>query len=399
MNTAVKNIGLMTVALASVSMLGPFATDTYLPSFFQIGQDFAVTQAQVQQTLSVYLLGYAVMSLFHGTLSDTFGRKPVMIWGLVIFMIGSVGCMLAPSFGWLLFFRGVQGISAGVGMIIGQAMVRDKFDGPVAQKLMANIMMVFGLAPAIAPVIGGYISGHMSWRATFGFLVVFTVYALVIASKVLTETHPAEKRTPFQMGLIFRNYLTALKNRQFLFGAFAASLCFSAMGLYISSAAVLIIQILGLGETDFHWLFLPLISGVVLGSAMNGRLASRLPSQRIIVLGFSSMLTGLLVNVFYNLFFTAALPWATFPLFLYTFGMAMAMPTIALATMGIFPQMRGLASSLISFFQMTVFAVIAGVIAPLLFGSALHIAVGGLVGVTLSAVCWFGGVMRVANKK
>lgn len=380
--------GIFTLILALMSMLGPFATDTYLPSFYAIAGDFSVTEAQVQQTLSVYLLSSAVMSLFHGTLSDSYGRKSVLQFGLLIFGIASVGAMLAPNFETLLVFRAIQGMSAGVGMIIGQAMVRDRFEGAVAQKMMANIMMVFGLAPAIAPIIGGYIISHINWRGTFAFLLVFTVIVMLLVWKVLPETLPAQKRMPLKVRSILHSYGKAISSPLFMLGVFAAAMCFGFIAMYISSAAALIIKILGMTETDFHWLFLPMISGIILGSAINSKLASSMTPQRMILIGYSIMITASIYNVLYNLYFPPMVTWVILPLFIHGVGMAMAMPTIVLLTLGIFPEMKGLASSLVSFTQMTIFALIAGVIAPLLFDDTLHMALGGMTTVMISVVAW-----------
>jgi DHA1 family bicyclomycin/chloramphenicol resistance-like MFS transporter len=148
---------LLTVILACLGMVGALAIDTYLPSIPAIGRAFEVGPVAVQQTLSVFLFTFAFMMLFHGTLSDSFGRRPVILVALVVYTLGSVGAALAPSFGWLLAFRALQGLAAGAGSVIGQAIVQDRFSGAQAQKMMSHIMMVFGLAPAIAPVLGGWL--------------------------------------------------------------------------------------------------------------------------------------------------------------------------------------------------------------------------------------------------
>jgi DHA1 family bicyclomycin/chloramphenicol resistance-like MFS transporter len=177
----------LTLVLATLAMLGPFATDTYLPSFVAIGQQFSVGPMLVQQTFSIYLFGYSLMTLFYGTLSDSFGRRPVILASLLIFIAGSIGATLAPSFTWLLVFRAMQGMSAGAGMVIGQAIVRDRLSGADAQKMIAQIMMVFGIAPAVAPVIGGLLQVTFGWRAVFAFM---AAIALLFAGK------PAAVRAP-----------------------------------------------------------------------------------------------------------------------------------------------------------------------------------------------------------
>ena len=143
------------MVLAAMSTLGPFSVDTYMPSFPAIGHDLHAGPLQMQQTLSVYLAAFAVMLLFHGALSDAYGRRPVVIASLVLFTVASAGCALSGDIRTLLAFRALQGVSAGAGMVIGRAIIRDRFHGPPAQRLMSQVTMFFGLAPAIAPIVGG----------------------------------------------------------------------------------------------------------------------------------------------------------------------------------------------------------------------------------------------------
>lgn len=145
--------------LASLSALGPFSIDTYLPSFHEIGEKLQATPLEVQQTLSAYLFSFALMTLWHGAISDRFGRRKVILVAVGLFAVASAGCMLATRIEQLWFWRAMQGVTAGAGIVISRAIVRDLFDGAEAQRLMSQITMMFALAPAVAPVIGG-------WRVT-----------------------------------------------------------------------------------------------------------------------------------------------------------------------------------------------------------------------------------------
>src|SRR5690606_38976930 len=175
-------------------------TDAYLPAFLSIGAESDASQPVVQQPLGLYLIGIAGVTMFWGTLSDSFGRRPVIVASLILFGVGSVGSAFAPSFGWLVFFRILQGCSAGAGRVVGQALVRDRFHGAEAQRLFANITMVFSLAPAIAPVIGGYLDSHAGWRSTFILLTVLTIALLVVCWRQLPESLVPEARQPFKLG-------------------------------------------------------------------------------------------------------------------------------------------------------------------------------------------------------
>ena len=138
--------------LACLGMLGPFSIDTYLPAFTGIAQSIGATPVEMQQTLSAYLLGFAVMNLFHGALADSFGRRPVVLVGVAVFTLASVGCALSQSIGQLVFFRAVQGMSVGAGMVVSRAIIRDMFPQHEAQRVMSQVTIFFGAAPAIAPV-------------------------------------------------------------------------------------------------------------------------------------------------------------------------------------------------------------------------------------------------------
>lgn len=369
-------------------MLGPFAIDTYLPAFDRIAADLNVDSVLMQHTLSVYLLSFAFMSLFWGTLSDTFGRRPVIIAALVIFLIGSVGAAMAPSYGWLLFFRGLQGCSAGAGRIVGQALVRDRYQGPEAQRLFANIAMVFSLAPAIAPILGGYLSTHTGWRSIFMTLTLICVALIVASLRYLPETLPHKMRQSVRIVPILRNYLHVIRNRRFLLAITSIGLAFSGFGLYIASAARFIMDILHLPETAFGWLFVPFIIGTVFGSMLSSRLAGRMDAGKLILVGQGVMALGAVGNVLYNSLFVPTVPWAVIPITVYGFGMSTALPGMTVVALSVFPNLRGMASSVQSTMQMLVFAVVAGFVAPLLFESALLLACGTVGSALLCTALW-----------
>ena len=174
----------LALLLGGLAMFGPFSIDTIFPAFPAMGAELSADKLQMQQTISVYLVAYALMSIVHGPLSDAIGRRKVILGGLAVFTLASAACALADDLTSLLIFRAIQGLSAGVGLIVGRAVIRDLLHGDDAQRLMSQVMMIFGIAPAIAPVIGGWILGWSHWPAIFWFLVAFSV-ALWIAVALL----------------------------------------------------------------------------------------------------------------------------------------------------------------------------------------------------------------------
>ncbi|MBZ2209332.1 multidrug effflux MFS transporter [Massilia soli] len=381
---------LFTVILALLGMVGALAIDTYLPTFPAIGREFGVGSLAVQQTLSVFLFTFAFMMLFYGTLSDSFGRRPVILVALTVYTLSSLGAAFAPTFGWLMVCRALQGLAAGAGSVIGQAIVQDRFshDQSQAQRIMSHIMMVFGLAPAIAPILGGWLHVTFGWRSTFIFLAVFGALLIALVYRMLPESLPKAQRHAFHGVAIARNYLKVLKNPQFLLLSLAVGLSFGGLSLYIGSAANFVLEILRLPETAFGWLFVPLISGMIIGSAWGGKKADKIKPAHMVWIGFGVMALASVINVGYNSLFAADIPWAVLPLIVYTFGLAVAMPAIQVGALALFPDNRGLASSMLSFIQMMAFALVSGLLAPVLFESALKLAWGVLALLVASFACW-----------
>jgi DHA1 family bicyclomycin/chloramphenicol resistance-like MFS transporter len=379
---------LLIVVLALLSMVGPLGIDTYLPSFPSIASSFGVSAVVVQQTLSVYLLCMATMMLFYGTLSDSFGRRPVLLVSLALFTATSFAAALAPSAGVLIFLRALQGLSAGAGAVVGRAVVQDHFKGHDAQRATAIMMMVFGLAPALAPVLGGWLETTLGWRSVFVFLGGFGVLMLVVCYRLLPETLPLAKRAPFALAPIASNYLRCVRHPQFVLMSLSIAFVFAGVALYIGSAAAFVMGILKQPVTAFAWLFVPMIGGMVLGSAVAGRFAARLKPRRLIGAGFALMLLAVAASVGYTSLWAARVPYAVLPIAVYTFGLALALPGMSVRTLNLFPTMSGLAASMQGFIQMFLFALVSGLISPLLFDSAFKLAAGHAVAVVIGVVLW-----------
>ena len=376
------------ILLAGLATLGPFSIDTYMPSFPAIQASLHATPLQLQQTLSVYLFCFAIMMLFHGSLSDSFGRRPVILSSLVAFVFTSLACVFAQDIHTLIVLRGLQGLSAGAGMIVGRAMIRDLYAGAEAQRLMSKITMMFAISPAVAPIIGGWLHVWFGWHSVFLFMAGLGLLLFTLSYYYLPETHPPVGRQPFSLRPLARNYHKVCNHPHFLLLVGTIALHFAGFFLYIASAPVFILQTLHLHETQFAYLFIPAITGVMLGAYLSGRLAGRITPQKTVTYAYILLFSAVLINLGYNSLFTPSWPWAVLPISLYGMGMSLAMPSITLMALDIFPQHRGLASSMQGFVQTLLNAIVAGLVAPMLSFSAVLLAAGMLGFLVLGRVTW-----------
>jgi DHA1 family bicyclomycin/chloramphenicol resistance-like MFS transporter len=378
----------LTLLLAVLAMLGPFSIDTYLPAFPAMSAALAVTPVQIQQTLTAYLAAFAVMTLWHGALADALGRRRVILVSLAVYALASLICAAATRLEVLLLGRALQGFCAGAGMVVGRAMVRDVYTGPMAQRLMAHISMVFAIGPAIAPVLGGWIQGVADWRGVFVFLTLLGIGLWLAAWWGLPETLPPEARQSLRPVYLWRACRDMLAGREFMYLSLALALNFNGMFLYVLSAPVFLMQHLGLTAQAFAWLFVPFVAGMMLGSFISGRLAGRISERRTILLGYALMSLAAIGNLLINLAGHASLPWAIVPLPLYTLGMALAMPSLQLKALDLYPEQRGLASSCQGLVQTGISAITAALLAPLLWTTPLWLALGMAGCMTIGLGCF-----------
>ena len=377
--------------LGALAMFGPFSIDTIFPAFPEIGTQLRADTLAMQQTISAYLIAYALMSVVHGPLSDAIGRKRVILAGLAVFTLASVGCALSRDLATLLAFRVVQGLSAGVGLIVGRAVIRDVLHGHDAQRLMSQVSMIFGIAPAIAPVIGGWILGWSRWPTIFWFLVAFSALLWIATWLALPETHPPEARLKPHPRVLLRDYAAIVANPRFQRLAAAGTFNFGALFIYIASAPAFVLELLRLHgrhlrQDEFAWFFVPMIGGMMLGAFVSGRSAGKISGERLARLGFACCGLAAIVNLAYNVFVPRPqVPWAVLPISLNAFGVALVFPILTLAILDMYPRQRGSASSLQAFGSLVANALIAGVLSPLISDQPIHLATAAAV---FSLVAW-----------
>jgi MFS transporter, DHA1 family, multidrug resistance protein len=385
----------LAVLLACLGMIGPFSIDTYLPAFTGIARTIGATPVEMQQTLSAYLFGFAVMNLFHGAMSDSLGRRPVVLWGVAIFTLASVGCALSQNIAWLVFFRAVQGMAAGAGIVVSRAVVRDMFPPADAQRVMSQITIYFGVAPAVAPIIGGLLYVHADWHAIFWFLAAVGAALWLANYKLLPETLHLEQRQAFNVRNLMRGYAQLGSSPRFLMLVLASGVPFNGMFLYVLAAPVFLGEHLHLGPTEFFWFFLLTVGGIMAGAWFSGRMAGNVKEKHQIKHGFVIMIVVSLLNVALNLMFEAHAWWAIPLLSAYAFGWALMVPVVTLMVLDLVPERRGMASSFQACIGSLANALVAGVIAPLVMHSTVALAVTSLLMMSVGAVAWLWVKPRV----
>ena len=378
----------LALLLACLGMLGPFAVDTYLPAFGTMSAALDATPVQMQQTLSAYLFGFALMNLFHGALADSFGRRPVILWGVAAFTVGSIGCALAQSIGQLIFFRAVQGLATGAGIVVSRAVIRDMFPPAEAQRVMSQVTIFFGVAPAIAPMIGAQLYVLISWQAVFWFLALVGAALWIANWRLLPETLHAGAMQPFNPRNLLAGYVELLGHRRFVLLALASGIPFNGMFLYVLSAPAFLGGVLQMAPTDFFWFFTISIAGIMSGAWLSGRLAGRIDPRRQVRHGFAIMAAVSVINVLANTF-AAAEPWWALPLIgIFSFGWSLMVPVVTIMVLDLAPARRGLASSLQAVVGSLANAFVAGVVSPLVMHSALALALTSAGFMSIGLVAW-----------
>jgi len=382
--------------LASLAMLGPFAVDMYLPSFPAIGREFGASQIALQQTLSVYLFAFAFMMLWHGALSDALGRRPIVLAGLAVFALGTLGCAIAGNVQSLWLFRALQGLSAGAGLVVGRAIIRDRFGGAEAQRMMSQMTLVFGIGPALAPILGGALLNLLGWRSIFWAMLVWTIAMLMLCIRALPETLPPGHRHALRPRALWRNYRTVLAQPNFTLLALVPALNFCGFFLYIAAAPAFLVDLLGVSTWGFGWLFVPMISGILIGAWISGQLAGHMSPQRQIRTGYAVLAAGVFVNLVICALAPPLVALNVLPIMIYTIGSSLIMPSATLLLLDLFPTMRGMTSSLQGFIQFAFGGVVAGTIAPLLARSLMTLA-AGMAGFTMASFLFWLAYQRRAR--
>ena len=378
----------LTMVAALLSMLGPFTIDTYLPSFPDIESAFSVSRAVLSQSLGIYLVAFAVSTLFWGPLADRIGRRPVMMISLTIYTLASVGCAMAAYIDSFLLLRLLQGLAASGGFIAGRAMIRDAHDAASAHQAMAQVMLLFALAPAIAPVLGGWLHDQFGWHSVFWFLSGFGALLMLLVA-FIRETLTKTQRHSFHPAAVIQVYKRMMINGHFLRLVLTLAFTFAGLFLYIAGAPSLIYDFLGLGSSDFSLLFIPMVGGIMIGAVISSRMVHHYTSTRIIAIGMGLIIAAVVMNLLQALFMDVHLLFIIGPLVMYALGLAMVMPGLTILALDCFPDNRGAAASVQGFLQMAISACVASIAVPLLHSAQLYFVLGLGLFLIIALALWF----------
>jgi MFS transporter, DHA1 family, multidrug resistance protein len=364
-----------------MSMIGPFAIDTLFPAFPVASLELRAPLVDMQLTISAYLFAFALGSLIHGPLSDSFGRRPILLICMSGFVLASLACCFATQLHTLLACRA--------------ALVRDRCDGPRAQLITSRITLVFLFGPAIAPVIGGLILTVAHWRMIFGFIL---VYSLVVAAALfwrLAESHPPSARIRFSAPALIDSYQRIVGNRKAMLLIVIAAFNFSGLFIMIASAPAICFELWKLTAQEMWKLFLFPMAGILLGSQLSGRIAGQWSHRYTVNVAYALMMLGIAVHLGYGVglqqgWLARAEWWAGgFPILIYGAGSSLAYPSLTMLLMDFYPDRRGAAASVQTFFSLTSNGLVAAIISPWAAQSTLGLALaqGALAGSGL--LCWW----------
>ncbi len=360
----------ITLILGSLSAFAPVSIDMYLPGFPVMTAQLGSSASAIQLTLTAFVISLALGQAIAGPLSDAYGRRRPLIFGLVLYAIASVACAFAPTAYTLVAFRALQGLGAATGIVIARAAVRDLYSGTALARFFASLMLVTGLAPILAPVIGGELLRFTSWRGIFVVLSVFGALLLLSTVLGLPETLPDERRQPARLGRVLRSYGGLIRNRFFLGYCLTSALLFAALFAYISGSPFVLQNIYGLTPQQFSWVFGANSVGIIVAGQLGGWLTGRFPLRRLVAAGLTVGLAGgagLMAAVTAG----AGLVLILIPLFLTVSSVGIVMPNAAALALADQADNAGAASALIGITQF----IIGGSLAPLAGHGALAMAV------------------------
>ncbi|OXA78815.1 MFS transporter, DHA1 family, bicyclomycin/chloramphenicol resistance protein [Flavobacterium aquidurense] len=349
--TTKKYIQLILI-LGSLTALGPFSIDMYLPGFAGIAKDLHTTVAKVSMSLSSYFIGISAGQLLYGPLLDRFGRKKPLFIGLMVYILASLGCIYVNNIDTFIFLRFIQAIGSCAATVASVAMVRDLFPVKDIPKVFSLLMLVLGLSPMLAPTIGGYVTEDFGWHIVFLILMCMGI-AILIASQVgLPNSYKADTSISLKPKPIISNFMKVLKEPQFYTYAFTGSIAFSGLFTYVAASPIVFMDIYHVDAKTYGWIFAFMSVSFIGSSQLNSLLLKKFSSEQMILAALISqsaisiVFLLLSVNNLLGLYETIAM------LFLFLGCLGISNPNTAGLTMAPFAKNAGSASALMGAIQL-----------------------------------------------
>lgn len=362
------------LVLGALAMIGPFSIDMYLPALPALGASLNASPGAVQGTLAIYFLGLACGQILYGPLSDRFGRRGPLFVGLSLYTIAAMACALAPDVQTLTVARLFQALGGCSGMVIARAVVRDVSDERGSVRLMAQLMLVMGVAPVIAPIVGGAVLPIFGWRGIFALLAVYGVTMLVVIALFLPESLPIERRRRDDLVAVLRVWVGLLMDRRFLGLALAGGFISGGMFTYISGSPFVFMELNGVPPGQYGFYFGANALGIMAMGQIVGRLAHRIPPKRILPVTITVPLVSGLVLLFVAKTGFGGFPAMLVALFFFVAMMGGVMPLTTALAMGPHGAVAGSASALMGTLQFSIGALSGTVLGALQDGTAVPMA-------------------------
>ncbi len=360
----------MALLLGLLSAVGPFAIDMYLPALPQVASDLGTTEAGAALTLTSYFIVFGFAQMIYGPMADAVGRKKPLVIGVAIFLVATVAASLAPTIGWLIAARALQGLGAATLMAVPRAVIRDMATGPAAARMMAAIMIVISVSPMLAPLTGSAVMAWGGWREIFAVLAAAALLSLGLILFVLPETLPAERRRPVRLAAMTAGARRLLSDRRFLGLTMIGGFGMASFFVFLASASFVYTRQYGLSPTGFSLAFAVNAVGFFTASQFAGRLAERFGMERVISLaitGFAGLSLALSLVVLAGF---DALAVVIAGLFVANACLGLVMPTAMVMSLDPHPDIAGLASSLGGTLQMLTGGLMIAVTGPFLDNTA-----------------------------
>lgn len=360
----------MALVLGLLSAVGPFAIDMYLPALPQVAADLGTTEGGAALTLTSYFIVFGIAQMIYGPMADAVGRKRPLVIGVAIFTLATVAAALAPTIGWLIAARAVQGLGAATLMAVPRAVIRDVATGPEAAKVMSTIMIVIAVSPMLAPLTGSVIMAWGGWREIFAVLAVAALVSLALILFVLPETLAPEHRRPVSLAPMLWGARRLLTDRRFMGLTMIGGFGMASFFVFLSSASFVYTRQYGLSPTGFSLAFAVNAIGFFTASQFAGPMAQRHGMERVISLaitGFAGIMVALALIVWLGM---DGLPVVMAGLFLGNACLGLVMPTAMVMSLDPHPDIAGLASSLGGTFQMLTGGVMIALTGPFMDNSA-----------------------------